>query len=245
MVANSKHTSLSNIWSSGKNPSPSAFESRFRCSELLVDQQRHSNEPNLSTNGAPRRDIRWEGCVGVSSRTFREASGFTADPCARRNCRRDRWFRSAAPLYCADEQLLSEGFDREALRDFPAGRRAFRSLAGIWENWNDPASWQRVRTNAIITVLANHLVATIHDRTPAIFDTEHCARWFGDEAGRKTCSCPIRPMSSFQGGSASDSDRRRPRSALKVPSWPRQKISNANPKRLWRYRHPSPHIPLR
>jgi hypothetical protein len=244
LLANSKHTSLSNIWSSGKNPTPSAFESRFRCSELLVDQQRHSNEPNLSTNGAPRRDIRWEACVGVSSRTFGEASGFSADPCAPKLSPRPSGF--AAPRRCIVP--MNSFFQKDLTgKRYAISRRDGEpfGVAGIWENWNDPASRQRVRTNAIITVLANHLVATIHDRTPAIFDTEHCARWFGDEAGRKTCSCPIRPMSSFQGGSASDSDRRRPRSALKVPSWPRQKISNANPKRLWRYRHPSPHIPLR
>ena len=63
-------------------------------------------------------------------------------------------------------------------------------VAGIWENWNDPASRQRVRTNAIITVSANHLVATIHDRTPAILDTEHCARWFGDEADPRDLLVP-------------------------------------------------------
>jgi putative SOS response-associated peptidase YedK len=54
-------------------------------------------------------------------------------------------------------------------------------VAGIWENWNDPASRQWIRTFAIITVPANDIVATIHDRMPAILDKTHFSRWFSDE----------------------------------------------------------------
>jgi putative SOS response-associated peptidase YedK len=40
-------------------------------------------------------------------------------------------------------------------------------IAGIWENWKDPAGeWQR--TFAVITVPSNELVGQIHDRMPAI-----------------------------------------------------------------------------
>jgi putative SOS response-associated peptidase YedK len=46
-------------------------------------------------------------------------------------------------------------------------------VAGIWENWNDPVSRQWIRTFAIITVPANDIVATIHDRMPVILDKEN------------------------------------------------------------------------
>ena len=41
-------------------------------------------------------------------------------------------------------------------------------LAGLWENWKDPASGDWVRTFTIITVPSNELIARIHDRMPAI-----------------------------------------------------------------------------
>ena len=39
-----------------------------------------------------------------------------------------------------------------------------------------------IRTFAIITVPANDIVATIHDRMPAIHDKPKFSQWFGDEA---------------------------------------------------------------
>ncbi len=41
-------------------------------------------------------------------------------------------------------------------------------LAGIWENWKDPASGEWGRTLAIITTDAHELVADIHDRMPVV-----------------------------------------------------------------------------
>lgn len=54
-------------------------------------------------------------------------------------------------------------------------------LAGLWDNWKDPASGEWVRTFAIITVPANALVASIHDRMPAILKPSDYARWLGPE----------------------------------------------------------------
>ena len=41
-------------------------------------------------------------------------------------------------------------------------------LAGLWENWKDPATGDWVRTFCVITTTANDLVSRIHDRMPAI-----------------------------------------------------------------------------
>jgi len=54
-------------------------------------------------------------------------------------------------------------------------------IAGIWENWKEPASGEWIRTFAIITTDANGLVAEIHDRMPVILAPSDCAPWLGEE----------------------------------------------------------------
>ena len=54
-------------------------------------------------------------------------------------------------------------------------------IAGIWENWKEPASGEWIRTFAVITTDANELVADIHDRMPVILAPEAYTRWLGDE----------------------------------------------------------------
>jgi putative SOS response-associated peptidase YedK len=54
-------------------------------------------------------------------------------------------------------------------------------LAGIWENWKEPASGDWIRTFAIITTDANELVAEIHDRMPVILAPADYALWLGEE----------------------------------------------------------------
>jgi SOS response associated peptidase (SRAP) len=59
--------------------------------------------------------------------------------------------------------------EKEAARDFPDSRRhPERRVAGIWENWKEPASGEWNRTFAIITTDANEFVVEIHDRMPVI-----------------------------------------------------------------------------
>jgi putative SOS response-associated peptidase YedK len=55
------------------------------------------------------------------------------------------------------------------------------ALAGIWENWRQPASGKWIRTFAIITTDANELVAEVHDRMPVILAPGDYARWLGEE----------------------------------------------------------------
>ena len=54
-------------------------------------------------------------------------------------------------------------------------------IAGIWENWKEPASGEWIRTFAIITTDSNELVAEIHDRMPVILAPADYARWLGGE----------------------------------------------------------------
>jgi len=73
-------------------------------------------------------------------------------------------------------------------------------LAGIWENWKDPASGEWIRTFAIITTDSNELVADIHDRMPVILAPGDFARWLGEEPDPR--------------------DLMRPFSAEPMPMWP-------------------------
>jgi putative SOS response-associated peptidase YedK len=52
-------------------------------------------------------------------------------------------------------------------------------LAGLWENWKDPATNEWMRTFTIITVPSNEMIARIHDRMPAIPRPEGYERWLG------------------------------------------------------------------
>ena len=54
-------------------------------------------------------------------------------------------------------------------------------VAGLWENWKDPARGEWVRTFTIITVPANELVSAIHDRMPAILEKHDYERWLSAE----------------------------------------------------------------
>jgi putative SOS response-associated peptidase YedK len=54
-------------------------------------------------------------------------------------------------------------------------------LAGLWENWKDPANQEWVRTFTIITFASNELVGRIHDRMPAILARNDYERWLGRE----------------------------------------------------------------
>jgi putative SOS response-associated peptidase YedK len=63
-------------------------------------------------------------------------------------------------------------------------------IAGLWENWKDP-SGEWVRTFTIVTVPANELVGTIHDRMPAILHREDYDRWLGIEPDRHDALRPF------------------------------------------------------
>ena len=64
-------------------------------------------------------------------------------------------------------------------------------IAGIWENWREPASGEWIRTFAIITTDANELVADIHDRMPVILAPVDYARWLGEESDPRDLMRPF------------------------------------------------------
>jgi putative SOS response-associated peptidase YedK len=55
------------------------------------------------------------------------------------------------------------------------------ALAGLWENWRDPATQEWLRTYTILTTRPNELVAPLHDRMPVIIAPGDYDQWLGDE----------------------------------------------------------------
>jgi len=68
-------------------------------------------------------------------------------------------------------------------------------IAGIWENWKEPASGGWIRTFAIITTDSNELVAEIHDRMPVILAPADYARWLSEEPDPRDLMRPF-PIST-------------------------------------------------
>jgi putative SOS response-associated peptidase YedK len=66
-------------------------------------------------------------------------------------------------------------------------------LAGLWENWKDPATGEWLRTFAVITTNANELVTDIHDGMPAILRPEDYDRWLSDEPDPRELLRPFPP----------------------------------------------------
>lgn len=60
-----------------------------------------------------------------------------------------------------------------------ADRQPF-CIAGLWENWQDPATGEWLRTFCVATTVANDLVGRIHDRMPVILGVENHAAWLGE-----------------------------------------------------------------
>ncbi|RMD49855.1 MAG: SOS response-associated peptidase [Alphaproteobacteria bacterium] len=57
------------------------------------------------------------------------------------------------------------------------------AFAGIWQDWTDPESGERLRTCAIVTTDAGPDIAHIHNRMPVIIAPDDWALWLG-EAGK-------------------------------------------------------------
>jgi putative SOS response-associated peptidase YedK len=55
------------------------------------------------------------------------------------------------------------------------------ALAGVWENWRDPSSNERVRSFAIVTTEPNELCAQLHNRMPVVLAPEAWPAWLGEE----------------------------------------------------------------
>ena len=60
--------------------------------------------------------------------------------------------------------------------NFGLADHALFALAGLWENWRDPAG-EFIETFTILTTKPNSLVADVHNRMPAILKPEDYDLW--------------------------------------------------------------------
>jgi putative SOS response-associated peptidase YedK len=53
-------------------------------------------------------------------------------------------------------------------------------MAGLWDEWNDKKTGERVKSCTIITCPANTLIGTLHDRMPVILAQDDWVKWLGE-----------------------------------------------------------------
>lgn len=66
------------------------------------------------------------------------------------------------------------------------------AFAGLWETWRSPDG-ESLRTFTIITTEPNELLATIHNRMPALLLPEHEQLWLDDHAHQEAWLAALRP----------------------------------------------------
>lgn len=57
------------------------------------------------------------------------------------------------------------------------------SLAGLWDEWTDPATGEIVLSATIIVTDANAEAATVHNRMPVILEQDQFANWLSGKSG--------------------------------------------------------------
>jgi putative SOS response-associated peptidase YedK len=60
------------------------------------------------------------------------------------------------------------------------------TMAGLWDEWRDPLTKERLRSCTIITTEPNGLMATLHDRMPVILNEQDWPKWLGEEPASVT-----------------------------------------------------------
>ena len=91
-------------------------------------------------------------------------------------------------------------------------------MAGLWDEWTDKKTGERVKSCTILTCPANALVGTLHDRMPVILAKEDWAKWLGEEPATpkalkalrvpyKDEALTIRPVNRQRIGNVRNKDR--------------------------------------
>jgi putative SOS response-associated peptidase YedK len=54
-------------------------------------------------------------------------------------------------------------------------------MAGLWDEWKDKVTGERIRSCTVITCPPNGIVGTLHDRMPVVLPEKDWAKWLGEE----------------------------------------------------------------
>ena len=60
------------------------------------------------------------------------------------------------------------------------GDKSNMVMAGLWDEWTDKKTGERIKSCTIITCPANALVGALHDRMPVVLGEEDWAKWLGE-----------------------------------------------------------------
>jgi putative SOS response-associated peptidase YedK len=69
---------------------------------------------------------------------------------------------------------------REAAFAIAMADKSHMVMAGLWDEWTDKKTGERIKSCTIITCPANALVGALHDRMPVILAEEDWAKWLGE-----------------------------------------------------------------
>jgi putative SOS response-associated peptidase YedK len=68
-------------------------------------------------------------------------------------------------------------------------------MAGLWDEWHDKKTGERVKSCTIITCPPNAVIGALHDRMPVILAEMDWAKWLGEESATaaelKTLLAPV------------------------------------------------------
>ena len=71
-------------------------------------------------------------------------------------------------------------------------------FAGLWENWTDKESGEKVQSCTIVTTDANEVVAPIHNRMPVILGPDQFDAWLDPKGGTDLLApCPADWLECF------------------------------------------------
>jgi putative SOS response-associated peptidase YedK len=120
---------------------------------------------------------RWAKDAKMSFSTFNaRAESLTDKPAFR-----DAWRKAQRCLVVTDGFYEWRKSDRQP---FAIGMAddSLMTMAGLWDEWRDPLTKERLRSCTIITTEPNDLIAALHDRMPVILNEKDWPRWLGEES---------------------------------------------------------------
>lgn len=93
---------------------------------------------------------------------------------------RDAWKRGQRGLVVTDGFYEWKKPDRQPYAIAMADDRLM-VMAGLWDEWTDRKTGERVKSCTIITCAANALIGALHDRMPVILAESDWPKWLGED----------------------------------------------------------------
>jgi putative SOS response-associated peptidase YedK len=103
-----------------------------------------------------------------------------AESLATRAAFRGAWQAGRRCLVVADGYYEWRDADKQPFAVALANRGPM-TLAGLWDAWRSPAG-ETIKSFAIITTMANALLAPLHDRMPVVIAPDCWADWLGENS---------------------------------------------------------------